>query len=99
MPTLRVSRKGAGPFQVDENSNLMKELLAQGIPVASSCKGDGVCGKCKLVVRSSKNNELFVEAFTADEQLHLEKGNILAGQRLACQVQVSEDLYVEAPYW
>lgn len=33
---------------------LMKLLLDNGIPVASSCNGDGVCLKCTLTVNDEK---------------------------------------------
>jgi ferredoxin len=40
----------ANDFQL----NLMELLLDNGIPVASSCNGDGVCLKCILTVNGEK---------------------------------------------
>lgn len=40
--------------QSDLQLNLMELLLANGIPVASSCNGDGVCLKCILTVNGEK---------------------------------------------
>lgn len=40
--------------QCDFQLNLMELLLANGIPVASSCNGDGVCLKCILTVDGEK---------------------------------------------
>lgn len=34
--------------------NLMEVLLAHGIPVASSCNGEGVCLKCILTANGEK---------------------------------------------
>lgn len=38
----------------DESINLMELLLSNGIPVASSCNGDGVCLKCIATVNGEK---------------------------------------------
>lgn len=43
------------PIAPDElSSNLMELLLDNGIPVASSCNGDGVCLKCILTANGEK---------------------------------------------
>lgn len=38
-------------------ANLMRTLLANDIPVASSCDGEGICHKCGLVVTSNQSSE------------------------------------------
>lgn len=38
----------------DLSLNLMEVLLAHGIPVASSCNGEGVCLKCILTANGEK---------------------------------------------
>jgi uncharacterized 2Fe-2S/4Fe-4S cluster protein (DUF4445 family) len=55
MPTLTVRGGASGreivkltPIQSDLNQSLMDYLRRHGIPVASSCLGEGVCGKCAV---------------------------------------------------
>ena len=39
-------------LESDLDQNLMTFLQDHGIPVASSCSGDGVCLKCKVTIES-----------------------------------------------
>jgi uncharacterized 2Fe-2S/4Fe-4S cluster protein (DUF4445 family) len=34
--------------KIPDNTTLMDYLISQGIPIASSCKGEGVCSKCTI---------------------------------------------------
>lgn len=38
----------------DYESTLMDLLLKNGIPVASSCGGDGICHKCTVTINGQK---------------------------------------------
>ena len=40
-------------FTADPDLTLMENLVQQNIPVASSCGGDGICGKCIMNVKGS----------------------------------------------
>jgi ferredoxin len=43
------------PIDTDDlTTNLMELLLDNGIPVASSCNGEGVCLKCLLTANGEK---------------------------------------------
>jgi len=55
-----------------------------GIDLASICGGMGLCGKCKVVIRSG--GEL-LNPLTSSEMKCLEPGEIKAGFRLACQAR------------
>ena len=48
--------KNKAPITVETGSNLMQSLLAAGTPVASSCKGDGVCCKCVIQIVAGMEN-------------------------------------------
>lgn len=78
---------------VSVGANLMQALLKAGLPVASSCLGDGVCGKCRLSIRGKVNIANDLELQT------LSKNNSDPDQRLACQVIVVEQVTVETTYW
>ncbi len=66
MPLISLSKKIAPSLKVAKGSNLMKSLLEAGLPVASSCDGDGVCAKCRIqIVEGAENlsSENDVEVF------------------------------------
>lgn len=74
----------------------MEALLEGGLPVASSCSGDGVCAKCKITVLAGMENlspENEIESFLR------EKNNIPKNQRISCQTRVLGDVKVDTSYW
>lgn len=86
-----------GELLVDSNRSLMDHLLEAGLPVASSCRGDGVCAKCRLHVLSLEAN-----ATTPIEPLEkrlLAKTKAESDERLACQTKVLGLVEVDADYW
>jgi 2Fe-2S ferredoxin len=96
MPVISFAKKHRPSIQVIPGANLMKALLEAEVPVASSCNGDGVCGKCRLQIVSgaqnlSKPNE--TEIFLA------EKYQLKTHQRISCQTFVLDDVEIDAGYW
>lgn len=74
----------------------MSSLLDAGLPVASSCGGEGVCAKCKIKIVTgpqhlSPPNE--VELFLR------ESNNVPLDSRISCQTEVMDDIEVDASYW
>ena len=74
----------------------MQALLDASIPVASSCKGDGVCAKCRIdIIEGQKNlsteneRELFLR----------ERHAVPKSQRISCQTEVLGDITIDASYW
>ncbi len=93
-PDLKSSR---GDIEVPRGSVLMEALLKAGLPVASSCRGDGVCTKCRLRVRE-------LEAGAASGISDFERGlldRIQAdrAERISCQTEVLGLIEVDADYW
>lgn len=77
-------------------ANLMQALLQGGIPVASSCKGEGVCSKCRIqIVKGAEN----LSAPTVDEEFLKAKNQIGKDFRISCQTQVLGDVTLDTPYW
>ncbi len=75
-----------------ENTNLMDLLIENQIPVASSCLGEGVCSKCAVEMTPPLNpSELEIKTLTRNKRPE--------GQRLCCQVFITEDLEVKTGYW
>lgn len=88
--------KNKAPIDIPEGIMLMEALLAHGVPVASSCKGDGICGKCRMRIVEGADN---LPAKSAAESSVLEKNLAGHDERLSCQVQVFGDLKVDTGYW
>ena len=75
----------------------MASLLAAGIPVASSCGGAAVCGKCVLEVLEKPEN---LSPPGEDELFLLEKENLIGKNlRVSCQCDVLGDVTLDASYW
>ena len=96
MPHISFLKNNHAPLQVEKGAGLMQSLLLAGLPVASSCHGDGVCAKCRMQIvdgaeNLSKPNE--AELFLI-EKFQLEK-NI----RISCQAEVLGDVTIHASYW
>jgi len=60
-----------------------------GVYVNSLCGGDGVCGRCRVIVRKGKTSGGSTEFFTREE--------IQQGYILACQGRIESDLIIEVP--
>ncbi len=88
--------KPRAPIVVAEGENLMTALLNAGVPVASSCRGDGVCAKCRVKVTEGLQH-LSTET-NAEAALRLRLG-IPGDERLSCQAQVIGDIKIDTAYW
>lgn len=93
---IRFSKAHREPIEVDLGSNLMAVLLDRGVPVASSCNGDGVCAKCRIQIKSGAEH-----LSPANEtELHLQdRESLKSGTRFSCQVTVLGDIEIDTPYW
>jgi 2Fe-2S ferredoxin len=95
MPTIRFA-KNIPPVQVELGALLMESLLKAGLPVASSCHGDGVCAKCRIQIVEGMEN---LSPIGAIEEILRERNKIPRGLRISCQTQVLGDVTVDASYW
>ena len=64
-----------------------------GVGIRSECGGEGLCGKCRVII---KNSEAVSEA-TEAERKHLLQPEIDSGYRLACQTRISRNVTVMIP--
>lgn len=74
----------------------MDELLLAGLPVASSCHGDGICGKCRIRIIAGAEN---LSKQNAVEELVRERLKIAKEYRISCQTQVNGDIVIDTAYW
>lgn len=95
MPKISFS-KNRESIDVENGANLMQALLAHNIPVASSCNGKLVCGKCHIKVVSNSYN---LSRATQDERDFKEIKSIENNERMACVTCVEGDVCLDTPYW
>jgi 2Fe-2S ferredoxin len=99
MPKIQIKRS-AQVIEVASGENLMSALMAAGLPVASSCHGDGICAKCGVFVESAGVPAAeALSPLTEDEAGFRERGALPEGKRLSCQCIVLADVVIDAPYW
>ncbi|MBT7068852.1 MAG: 2Fe-2S iron-sulfur cluster binding domain-containing protein, partial [Verrucomicrobia bacterium] len=72
-----------------KGKSLLEAAAVAGIRINSICAGDGVCGKCRVLVKSGK--------VTAKPNMFLTRREIQRGMALACQTYVAGDVIVEVP--
>ncbi len=88
--------KNKPDIEVPMGANLMQSLLGAGLPVASSCNGDGVCSKCRIKIIDGQKNLSEIN----DTELILKEQNSLGKElRISCQVEIFGDVTVDASYW
>jgi uncharacterized 2Fe-2S/4Fe-4S cluster protein (DUF4445 family) len=75
--------------QVPLETTLLEAAKSAGVDLASSCGGDGLCGKCRVIVRQGN--------VTAQPTSLLTREEIRRGYALACETQVAGDVEVEIP--
>jgi 2Fe-2S ferredoxin len=95
MPFIRFT-KDLPALEVPEGTYLMEALLKAGLPVASSCHGDAVCGKCRVEVIAGWEN---LSAPEGAELIVNRRLRIKAPYRVSCQARVLGDVTVDTTYW
>lgn len=88
--------KNRPPLEVQSGANLMDALLNAGLPVASSCLGDGVCGRCRIQVIQGKEN---LSAINTIEEIVRTRLRVPPDVRISCQTLVLGDVVIDASYW
>ncbi len=68
---------------------LIRTALNAGVHINASCGGEGVCGKCRVLIEQGQVLEGISERLSKED---LEKG-----YRLACLAQITEDVTVRIP--
>lgn len=80
---------GEASVEVPAGTTIMSAAVRAGVFVNGVCGGDGVCGRCRVIVRQGKATNGSTQFFTREE--------IQAGGILACEGRVASDLLVEVP--
>ena len=75
--------------EVAAGATILAAATEAGVFVNSLCGGDGVCGRCRVIVREGEVTGGSTEFFTHEE---IQRGFILA-----CEARIQSDLVVEIP--
>lgn len=81
---------------VSEGTLLFDAALRAGLPVASSCSAEFVCGKCHMQVISGAEN---LSAQREPERALLRRQQKPIEDRVSCVVRVYGDCSVTTTYW
>ncbi len=76
-------------IKTSAGSKLLGALSESGIFVSSACGGGGSCGQCRVHIKEGGGDILPTELD------HISKGEAREGCRLACQVNVKNDMEIE----
>ncbi|MFZ5569942.1 MAG: ASKHA domain-containing protein [Thermodesulfobacteriota bacterium] len=76
-------------ISVPDGESLIRAAMEAGVHVNASCGGEGVCGKCRVMIESGSVDDGITEKLSKDD---LEKN-----YRLACLSKIRSDLTVRIP--
>ena len=76
-------------ISVEKDKTILSAAISAGVYINSTCGGDGVCGRCKVIVKKGQVNSQSSGVISLEEK----KNNI----HLACSTTIHSDLEVEVP--
>ncbi len=83
-------------IELKTGETLFKAARVNGIPIGSSCRGDCVCGWCKVeIVEGMENLSLPGEC----EMKLMKSGSYEKNERVACRAKVYGDVSITTGYW
>ena len=74
---------------VPQGENLLRAAMRAGIHINASCGGEGVCGKCRVIIDKGEVESERTEKLTPEDYA--------LGVRQACKTKVIGDLEVTIP--
>ncbi len=80
--------------QARRGANLLATIRRSGLPIAASCQGTALCGRCAVRISGAS------VAREGPEETQAKRRNRIDEElRLACCLRVETDLKVSASYW
>ena len=76
-------------IEIEDGDTVIRAALEAGVHVNASCGGEGVCGKCRVLIEDGTVEGGISEKLSQQDQE--------SGYRLACQSIVKSDLVVRIP--
>ena len=86
-----INVNGERDIQTGAGSKLLATLAENQLFLPSACGSGGTCGQCRVVVTEGGGSLLPTEASL------ITKREAAAGERLACQVAVTQDMRIRVP--
>jgi len=74
---------------IEEQQTLLEAAARVGVYINQVCSGDGVCGRCRVIVREGN--------VSTEPTAHLTRDEIQGGYVLACKTHPRSDMVVEVP--
>jgi ferredoxin len=81
---------------VEVGATLHDAARRAGLPIASACGADGICGRCAVLCVDGAER---IPAETPAEADLKARNRVDARYRLACRVVPRGDVTLTAPYW
>jgi uncharacterized 2Fe-2S/4Fe-4S cluster protein (DUF4445 family) len=76
-------------IEIENGDTLIRAALEAGVHINASCGGEGVCGKCRVLIEDGMVGGGISEKLSEEDRER--------GYRLACQAVVKSDLVVRIP--
>ena len=76
-------------IQIPVGTSILQAAILAGVQVVSTCGGKGICGKCKVQIRTETASQI-----TETEKKFLSVSELATGWVLACQHLLSQDMVV-----
>ena len=88
MPIVRFLPDDVG-VEVDEGENLLRAAMRAGVHINASCGGEGVCGKCRVILESGE--------LESPKTQFINQSDYDSGYRQACKAWIKEDVVLRVP--
>lgn len=75
--------------RVDDHNTVLEAAERAGVYISRTCGGDGICGRCKVIVRTG-------DVWT-EPTIHLSREEVQSGYVLACKCYLRSDAIIEVP--
>ena len=76
-------------IEVDAGTNLLDAAKHAAVHINAPCGGEGICGKCRVIVKQGE--------FETEKSGHLTQDEIDKGYLLACRTKIKSSMTVEVP--
>ncbi len=79
--------------KVRQGTTVLDAAIEAGVALRAECGGNGICGKCRVVVHDKNSTSELTDV----EKRHLSPHELRSGYRLACQTVPKQDVKVVIP--
>lgn len=83
-------------IRVEAGATLYDAVRDAGLPIASACGSDGICGRCAVEIVDGAGS---LAPETPDEATVKRRNRVPPEQRLACRAVPQGDVTIRAGYW